>query len=133
MSSTSIHNSQGIQILLEAEKEAKKIIADGRECRIRICLYPLDRTRRLKEAKTEAMQEILALKEAKKQEIIEAEQKYSSMLRDTISREEIISAQLIAETTQNFASKRESVIEMLLSAVENVSDLQPHVNWSSRH
>lgn len=55
------------------------------------------------------------------------------MLRDTISREEIISAQLIAETTQNFASKRESVIEMLLSAVENVSDLQPHVNWSSRH
>ncbi|KGG52926.1 V-type ATPase [Mitosporidium daphniae] len=75
MSSTSIHNSQGIQILLEAEKEAKKIIADGRECRIRICLYPLDRTRRLKEAKTEAMQEILALKEAKKQEIIEAEQK----------------------------------------------------------
>ena len=55
------------------------------------------------------------------------------MLRDTISKEEAIAADLIAETARNFESKREAVIEMLLNAVADVPDLKPHINWASRH
>ena len=51
-------NSQGIQILLEAEKEASKIVQKGRQYRIQ----------KLKDAKTEAQKEIYALKAQKQSE-----------------------------------------------------------------
>jgi len=50
--------SQGIQTLLEAEKEASKIVQQARQYRVQ----------RLKDAHTEANKEIEAYKEAKEQE-----------------------------------------------------------------
>lgn len=86
----SIQNTRGIQLLLEAEKEADKIVQKGRQCTGCPLIAPttvlsmkrpamdasssssclcfvifLDRTQRLKEAKQEATKEIEDLKQLK--------------------------------------------------------------------
>lgn len=52
--------SQGIQTLLEAEKEASKIVEKARTC---TCGDLPDRTQKLKEAQTEAEKDLAALKQ----------------------------------------------------------------------
>jgi V-type H+-transporting ATPase subunit G len=50
-------NAQGIQTLLEAEKEAAKVVAKARQCTPRQHVTRIDRVQRLKEAKSEAQKE----------------------------------------------------------------------------
>jgi len=68
--------SQGIQTLLEAEKEASKIVQQARQCKLMaygnsalldLNLF-IDRIQKLKDARTEATKEIEAYKRAKEQE-----------------------------------------------------------------
>jgi V-type H+-transporting ATPase subunit G len=71
----SASTAQGIQTLLEAEKEASKVVAKARQCAHHM-LLPLnslptiDRVQRLKEAKSDAQKEIDALKAQKETEFV---------------------------------------------------------------
>lgn len=68
----SASNSQGIQTLLEAEKESSKIVQKARQCNF-LFLIRTDRVQRLKDARTEAAKEIEQLKEQKKSEFLSQE------------------------------------------------------------
>lgn len=69
-------HSQGIQTLLEAEKEAAKIVQQARQCnyppiphlQCHVTQVPIDRVRKLRDAHTDAAKEIEAYKKAKEQE-----------------------------------------------------------------
>lgn len=65
--------SQGIQTLLEAEKEASKIVEQARSC---TCTrLTTDRTQKLKEAQSEAEKEIADIKAQKQKELEEFQKK----------------------------------------------------------
>ncbi|RHZ89311.1 hypothetical protein Glove_16g169 [Diversispora epigaea] len=101
-------SSQGIQTLLEAEKEASKIVAKARNFRVQ----------RLKEARTEAAKEIEILKAQKKEEFesFEAEHKGSQDL-DKVKAE---TEAMIVSINEAFTEKKSKVADRLLSIVTNV-------------
>ena len=64
----------GFQILLDAEQEANALVNEARQCKVVVNLsliYSVDRTQRLRDARTEALAEIEALKKQKEQELVE--------------------------------------------------------------
>ncbi|WFD24328.1 triacylglycerol lipase [Malassezia equina] len=92
--------SQGIQTLLEAEKEASKIVEQARSYR----------TQKLKEAQTEAEKEIADIKTQKQKELEEFQKK-----------------DRLQEIEQAFEKKRDELVKKLLERVGRV-DPQPHRN-----
>ncbi|TVY68662.1 V-type proton ATPase subunit G [Lachnellula suecica] len=70
----SAQNSAGIQTLLDAEREAQKIVQRGREL---IVLFA-DRTKRVKEARDEAKKEIDEYKKSKDDEFKKFESEHTS-------------------------------------------------------
>ncbi|OQV05928.1 hypothetical protein CLAIMM_10581 isoform 2 [Cladophialophora immunda] len=86
----SAQNSAGIQTLLDAEKEAQKIVQKARECKLRLLSPPNvltwiglnrflpDRTKRVKDAKTEAQKEIEEYRKKKEEEFKKFESEQSS-------------------------------------------------------
>jgi len=65
--------SQGIQTLLEAEKEASKIVEQARSC---TCVrLTTDRSQKLKEAQSEAEKEIADIQAQKQKELEEFKKK----------------------------------------------------------
>ena len=115
-------NSQGIQILFEAEKEADKIVERGREYRIR----------RLKEAKAEAEKELGALRLKKGDEFAQFEAQFTGTSDQLISQEDALTQERTEASKAAFAEKRELLIRKLLDAV---MDVQPvlHVNARQHH
>ncbi|CAG8572343.1 4802_t:CDS:2 [Diversispora eburnea] len=101
-------SSHGIQTLLEAEKEASKIVSKARNFRVQ----------RLKEARTEAAKEIEILKAQKKEEfeLFEAEHKESSDLDKVKADTEAI----IVTINEAFVENKSKVTDRLLSVVTNV-------------
>ncbi|PWZ00386.1 V-type ATPase [Testicularia cyperi] len=102
--------SQGIQTLLEAEKEAAKIVQKARTYR----------TQKLKDARSEANKEIEDLK-AKKEKEFEQFQKdnegSSSTSQTAVDKE---TEEKLDELNKAFESNREAVIDKLLDRVVNV-------------
>lgn len=82
-----LFSAQGIQTLLDAEKEASKIVTKARECertlgentvgQVGTDSYRLDRTQRVKDARGEASKEIEELKAKKEAEFKEFESEVS--------------------------------------------------------
>lgn len=108
-------NSQGIQILLEAEREADKIVQNG-------SLY---RTQRIKDAKLEAAKEVEALKLSKMKELSEYEKQHAASLEQIISEDEENTKKRIEESKLLFEKSKERVANMLLQAVSNA---QPNIH-----
>ncbi|KAG6812741.1 hypothetical protein H0H92_000787 [Tricholoma furcatifolium] len=99
--------SQGIQTLLEAEKEAAKIVQQARQYRVQ----------RLKDARSEASKEIDAYKQAKETEFRAFESSHAgttSNAQSAVDKETEVKLQAI---TQSYEHSKDAVVEKLLSRV----------------
>ncbi|SHO79445.1 Similar to S.cerevisiae protein VMA10 (Subunit G of the V1 peripheral membrane domain of V-ATPase) [Malassezia sympodialis ATCC 42132] len=109
--------SQGIQTLLEAEKEASKIVEQARSYR----------SQKLKEAQSEAEKEIADIQAQKQKELEEFKKKYEgtqSSSQDKIDRD---TKDRLREIEQAFEKKRSELVKKLLERVGK-ADPQPHRN-----
>ncbi|KAI8893719.1 H+-ATPase G subunit-domain-containing protein [Globomyces pollinis-pini] len=100
-------NNQGIQTLLEAEKEASKIVAKARSYRVQ----------RLKDARQEAQKEIEALKQQKNQEFIEYEKKYAGDSGDSVKQAQVETKKQLELIGADFAKNKDTVIQKLLETI----------------
>eukprot|EP00842_Homolaphlyctis_polyrhiza_P001468 jgi/Hompol1/2321/HPOL_005947-RA len=100
-------NSQGIQTLLEAEKEASKIVAKSRQYRVQ----------RLKDARTEASKDIDALKAQKTQEFQEFEKQFAGDSDESVSKALQQTEQSLLDINEAIKKNKEAVIEKLLQTV----------------
>lgn len=115
-------NASGIQALLEAEKEAAKIVAKARQCTyMRITLNKLtlkDRVQRLKDAKAEAQKEIDQIKSAKEKE-------FQAFMQQTQQSAEVDQAnketeEKLISVKKCFEEKRAEVSAKLLETIYRV-------------
>ncbi|KAG0216108.1 H(+)-transporting V1 sector ATPase subunit G [Mortierella sp. GBA30] len=112
-------NSSGIQTLLEAEKEASKIVQKARQYRVQ----------RLKDARQEAAKEIEELKAAKNEAFKNFEQEHAGSSDQTSQRVEVETEQKRVEIEAAFAKNREAVLQMLL---ETVYTVEPKIHPNAR-
>ncbi|KAI8811792.1 H+-ATPase G subunit-domain-containing protein [Cladochytrium replicatum] len=110
-------NSQGIQTLLEAEKEASKIVQKARQYRVQ----------RLKDARTEAAKEIEALKAEKNKEFAAFEKSHSGSSDETNVKLVQDTDAKLAEINVLYEKHKEKVFERLMGAVLDVKP-KLHVN-----
>ncbi|KAJ9474519.1 V-type proton ATPase subunit G [Pseudozyma hubeiensis] len=109
-SSMAAQQSQGIQTLLEAEKEAAKIVQKARTYR----------TQKLKDARSEASKEIEQLKSKKEKEFNDFQKEHegsTSSSQTTVDKE---TEQRLEELNKAFESNRDEVIKKLLDRVVDV-------------
>ncbi|KAI3659363.1 hypothetical protein MP638_001285 [Amoeboaphelidium occidentale] len=97
--------NSGIQTLLEAEKEAAKVVAKARQYRVQ----------RLKDAKTEAVKEINTLKAQKEKEYEDISKKLSAS--DATSKVDVETDEKIKALKEAFNKNKDSVIQKLLDTV----------------
>jgi len=100
-------NSQGIQTLLEAEKEAAKIVQQARQYRVQ----------KLKDARTQATKEIEEFKKAKEQEFKTFESSRAgttSTAQTAVDKDTEIKLQAI---TDSYNKNKDQVVKKLLDRV----------------
>ncbi|KAI8817553.1 H+-ATPase G subunit-domain-containing protein [Fimicolochytrium jonesii] len=112
-------SNQGIQTLLEAEKEASKVVAKSRQYR----------TQRLKDARTEAQKEIEALKAQKNKEFVEFEKQYGGNTDETVTKANAETEEQLKEVNTLYQKNKQQVIEKLLSGIVNV---QPQIHPNAK-
>ncbi|KAG0052368.1 H(+)-transporting V1 sector ATPase subunit G [Gryganskiella cystojenkinii] len=112
-------NSTGIQTLLEAEKEASKIVQKARQYRVQ----------RLKDARAEAAKEIEELKGAKNEAFKGFELEHAGSSDETTHRVEVETEQKRVEIEAAFAKNREAVLQKLL---ETVYTVEPKIHRNAR-
>ncbi|KAJ7245115.1 H+-ATPase G subunit-domain-containing protein [Mycena haematopus] len=103
----SAQQSQGIQTLLEAEKEAAKIVQQARQYRVQ----------KLKDARSEAAKEIDEYKKAKEQEFKAFESSHAgttSNAQTAVDRETEVSLKAI---TDSYNNNKDEVVKKLLDRV----------------
>ncbi|KAI9189367.1 H(+)-transporting V1 sector ATPase subunit G [Blastocladiella emersonii ATCC 22665] len=110
-------NSAGIQTLLEAEKEAGKIVQRARQYRVE----------RLKEARKEAEKEIQALKQQKVAEYGKFEKENAGTKDAFAAKVDADTEARLVQTAQDFEKGRDAVIDKLVAAVTRVKPTL-HVN-----
>ncbi|KAL2222311.1 G subunit of V-type ATPase [Thermoascus aurantiacus ATCC 26904] len=111
----SAQNSAGIQTLLDAEREAQKIVQQAREYR----------TKRIKDARTEAQKEIEEYRRQKEEEFKKFEAEHSSgnkKAEEEANREAEAKLQEIREAGKKMGDK---VVNDLVSAAVNVKPEVP--------
>ena len=122
---------QGIATLLEAEKEAAKIVAKARQCNSlflkKSLKTELDRVQRLKDAKTEATKEIEALKQEKQAQFIQSEKQFSGSTDSSTVQLNLETDKKLVEIEKVYKANKDKVIEKLLSTIVTCEPL-PHVN-----
>lgn len=118
ISLTSMQSTQtGIQTLLNAEKEAHKIVSEARTYR----------TNRLKAAKIDAAAEITAYKQKKDQELKRYEAEHSG-LNESADKAAELEVQAELEAIQKTAAtKKKDVVKLLIDAVTNPTP-ELHIN-----
>ncbi|KAF0480159.1 V-type ATPase [Gigaspora margarita] len=112
-------SSQGIQTLLEAEKDAAKIVQNARTYRVQ----------RLKEARTEAIKEIEALKARKNAEFQSFEAEHAGSSDQSVALVEAETESKLITIKEAFENKKPLVMEKLFAAVTNV---QPKIHKNFR-
>ncbi|CAG8667251.1 12083_t:CDS:2 [Gigaspora rosea] len=112
-------SSQGIQTLLEAEKEAAKVVQKARTYRVT----------RLKEARTEAIKEIEALKARKNAEFQAFEAEHAGSSDQSVALVEAETESRLVTIQEAFENKKSVVMEKLFAAVTNV---QPKLHKNFR-
>lgn len=116
----SAQQSQGIQALLDAEKEAARIVEKSREYR----------TQRLKDARGEAAKEIEALKAKREDEFKQFQLQHTG---NTDSQQKILEEETqkqVEVIKTNFNKNKSRVVEDLLHNVTNVKP-ELHRNYKS--
>ncbi|KAJ3025323.1 UNVERIFIED_CONTAM: H(+)-transporting V1 sector ATPase subunit G [Siphonaria sp. JEL0065] len=113
-------NSQGIQTLLEAEKDASKIVTKARQYRVQ----------RLKDARAEAQKEIEVLKAEKNKEFSGLEQKYSGSNDDSFAKVNAETDKKIIEIDAAYKQNKDQVIDRILASLVNVEP-KVHINTRS--
>ncbi|KZF24249.1 V-type ATPase [Xylona heveae TC161] len=111
----SAQNSAGIQTLLDAEREAQKIVQKAREYR----------TKKVKDARTEAQKEIDEYRNQKEEEFKKFESEHGSgnkKAEDEANKEAEAKIKEIQQIGEKLGSK---VVEELLQAVVNVKPEVP--------
>ncbi|KAJ1539746.1 H(+)-transporting V1 sector ATPase subunit G, partial [Cladochytrium tenue] len=108
-------NSQGIQTLLEAEKEAAKIVNKARQYRVQ----------RLKDARTEAAKDIEALKLEKNREFANFEQQFAGTSDGGFAKVNEETEKKLVEIQEAYQKNKALVIEKMLAAVTNVQPTFP--------
>ncbi|KAF7970029.1 hypothetical protein HWV62_17144 [Athelia sp. TMB] len=109
--SKAAQQSQGIQTLLEAEKEAAKIVQQARQYRVQ----------KLKDARSEASKEIEEYKKSKEEEFKSFESSHAgttSNAQSTVDKETEIKLKGISDS---FNSNKDAVVKKLLDRVVLVS------------
>ncbi|CAI2171966.1 5660_t:CDS:2, partial [Funneliformis geosporum] len=114
-------NSQGIQTLLEAEKEAAKIVQKARQYRVQ----------RLKDARTDAARAIEELKEQKNSEFQNFEAEHVGSSDQSNVKVAAETDEKLVEVQKAFEKNKNSVIDKLLFAVTNVEP-KVHINVKLR-
>ncbi|KAI7881474.1 G subunit of V-type ATPase [Lichtheimia hyalospora FSU 10163] len=113
----SASSSQGINTLLEAEREAAKIVQKAKQYRIQ----------RLKDARSEASKEIEELKAQKNQEYQNFVAQHSGASDASLGAVDQETEVKIGEIQSAFATNKEKAVEKMLEAIVNVQ-AKPHVN-----
>ncbi|KAJ3270731.1 hypothetical protein HDV01_007487 [Terramyces sp. JEL0728] len=108
-------SNQGIQTLLEAEKEASKIVAKAKSYRVQ----------RLKDARQEAQKEIEDLKKLKNQEFIEYEKKFAGDVGENVKQAEVETQKQIAQINKDFEANKQKVIDLLLKTIGDCKPQDP--------
>lgn len=111
----SAQNSAGIQTLLDAEREAQKIVQKAREYR----------TKRVKEARDEAKKEIDTYKEKKESELRKYESEHSSGNKKAEEVANIEVAKKIVEIKELGNKGQDKVVQELLNAVYEATPIVP--------
>ncbi|KAG0338110.1 H(+)-transporting V1 sector ATPase subunit G [Podila humilis] len=112
-------SNSGINTLLDAEKEASKIVQKAR-------LY---RTQRLKDARAEAAKDIEELKASKAEAFKGFEAEHAGSSDQTTQRVEVETEQKRVEIEAAFAKNREAVLQKLL---ETVFTVEPKIHRNAR-
>ncbi|KAF9106584.1 H(+)-transporting V1 sector ATPase subunit G [Mortierella sp. AM989] len=112
-------NSTGIQTLLEAEKEAAKIVQKARQYRVQ----------RLKDARAEAAKDIEELKANKNESFKNFEQEHAGSSDQTTHRVEVETEQKRVEIEAAFSKNKDSVLTKLL---ETVYTVEPTIHVNAR-
>jgi len=99
--------SQGIQTLLEAEKEAAKIVQQARQYRIQ----------KLKDARTEAGKEIEEYKKAKEQEFKLFESSHAGNTSNAQTAVDKDTEAKLQSITESYNSRKDAVVKKLLDRV----------------
>ncbi|KAK4699570.1 V-type H+-transporting ATPase subunit G, partial [Phenoliferia sp. Uapishka_3] len=110
--------AQGISALLDAEKEASKIVAKAREYR----------TQRIKDARGEASKEIEELKAKKDAEFKEFEGQHSGDSSTSQGALDKTTTDTLAKIKSSFEQNKSSVVDTLLERVVEVK-AAPHRNY----
>ncbi|KAL9936071.1 hypothetical protein V8E36_004913 [Tilletia maclaganii] len=103
--------SQGIQTLLEAEKEAAKIVSKARAYR----------TQKLKDARSEAAKDIEDLKAKKEKEFKTFQKEHEGTQTTAASAAEKETTAQIEELNSAFAKNQDAVVKKLLDRITEVS------------
>ncbi|KAL2205565.1 V-type ATPase [Sarocladium strictum] len=111
----SAQNSAGIQKLLDAERDASKIVQKAREFR----------TKRVKEARDEAKQEITDYKSSKEDEYKKFEAEHSKGNEEAEAEANKDAEQQIKSIKEAGAKGQAAVVKNLLSAVFDVKPVAP--------
>ncbi|EPQ56464.1 V-type ATPase [Gloeophyllum trabeum ATCC 11539] len=111
--------SQGIQTLLEAEKEAAKIVQQARQYRVQ----------KLKDARTEATKEIEEYRKAKEAEFKEFEASHAGVIHSTQQSVDKDAEVKLKEITDQYNANKDKVVKKLLDRVVLV---QPELHRNLR-
>jgi V-type H+-transporting ATPase subunit G len=111
----SAQNSAGIQTLLDAEREASKIVQKAREYR----------TKRVKEARDEAKNEINEYKAKKEEEFKAFEAEHSKGNKDAEAEASKDADAQIKEIQEAGKKNQDAVVKNLLAAVFEVKPVAP--------
>ncbi|KDQ61761.1 hypothetical protein JAAARDRAFT_55098 [Jaapia argillacea MUCL 33604] len=99
--------SQGIQTLLEAEKEAAKVVQQARQYRVQ----------RLKDARSEATKEIEAYKKTKEAEFKNFEASHAGVTQDAQAAVDKDTAGRLQTITDSYQKHKDVVVKKLLDRV----------------
>jgi len=115
----SAQHSQGIQTLLEAEKDAAKVVQEARQYRVK----------RLKDARTEADEEIEAYRKAKEQEFSAFQSSHAGSTQDAQSVIDKDMEVKLGQITDAYNTHKDDVLKKLLDRVVLV---QPELHRNLR-
>lgn len=118
---TPASSSQGIQVILDAEKDATKIVQAARKYRIE----------RLKAARAEALAEIEELKRHKMEEYAAYERQVLSTLDQAGTDVKLRIESQLRETEEKAKQHKKQIVALLLEKVLSVKP-QPHQNEGRR-
>ncbi|KAF8498543.1 H+-ATPase G subunit-domain-containing protein [Russula emetica] len=112
-------HSQGIQTLLEAEKDAAKVVQEARQYRVK----------RLKDARTEADEEIEAYRKAKDQEFSAFQSSHAGSTQDAQSVIDKDTEEKLGHISDAYNTHKDDVLRKLLDRVVLV---QPELHRNLR-